>query len=162
AQFRHRGSCLVGPYVCFGKPRFTLAQHQSDLQKVVKLFQSRNYPAVRVRSDFDPLTSFDRRTRTVRFKLTIDPPRGLDVQFVGYDPGSITVEQLKNQLTFNQAGSTDDLEAAASARAIAAYLQERGYFDARVTWNHERFPIIDHLLYRIEQGATRAVRSVTF
>jgi len=161
AQFRHRGRCLVGPYVCFGKPRFTLAQHQGDLQKVVQLFQARNYPAVRVRSDFDPLTSFDRRTRTVRFKLTIDPRRGLDVEFMGYD-ASVTVEQLKQQLTFNQAGSTDDLEAAASARAIAAYLQSRGYFDARVTWNHERFPIIDHLLYRIDLGGTRVVRSVGF
>jgi outer membrane protein assembly factor BamA len=161
-QFRHRGRCLVGPYVCFGQPRFTLAQHQSDLQKVVQLFQARNFPAVRVRSDFDPKTSFDRRTRTVRFKLTIDPRRGLDVQFVGYDPNTVSVDDLKRQLTFNEAGSTDDLEAAASARAIATYLQSRGYFDARVTWNHERFPVIDHLLYRIEQGAARVVRSVTF
>ena len=162
AQFRHRGRCLVGPYVCLGRPRFTLAQHQGDIQKVVRLFQARNYPAVRVRSDFDPRTSFDRRTRTVRFKLTIDPRRGLDVQFVGYDPSTISVEQLKKQLTFNQAGSTDDLEVAASARAIAAHLQSRGYFDARVTWNHERFAVIDHLLYRIEQGGARVVRSVAF
>jgi len=162
-QFRHRGRCLVGPYLCiFGKPRFTLAQNQSDIQKVVQLFQARNFPAVRVRSDFDPKTSFDRRTRTVRFKLTIDPRRGVDVQFVGYDPSTVSVEQLKKQLTFNQAGSTDDLEAAASARAIAAYFQSRGYFDARVTWTHERFQVIDHLLYRIEQGAPRVVRSVTF
>lgn len=162
AQFRHRGRCLIGPYVCLGKPRFTLAQHQRDLQKVVRLFQARNYPAARVRSDFDPRTSFDRRTKTVRFSLTIDPRRGLDVQFVGYDPGTVSVEQLKAQLTFNRAGSTDDLEAAESARAIAAYLQSRGYFDARVTWNHERFHVLDHLLYRIEQGSTRAVRSVDF
>jgi outer membrane protein assembly factor BamA len=162
AQFRHRGRCLVGPYVCIGKPRFTLGQHQDDIQKVVRLFQSRNYPAVRVRSDFDPKTSFDRRTRTVRFKLTIDPRRGLDVQFVGYDPSTVSVEQLKKQLTFNQAGSTDDLEVAASARAIAGYLQARGYFDARVTWSHERFAFIDHLLYRIEQGGARVVRSVAF
>ena len=162
AQFRHRGRCILGPVLCFGKPRFTLAQYQSDLENVVKLFQARNYPAVRVRSDFDPRTSFDRRTKKVRFSLTIDPRRGLDVQFVGYDPNTVTVEQLKKQLTFNQAGSTDDLEAAESARAIAAYLQSRGYFDARVTWNHERFPIIDHILYRIEQGGTRVVRSVAF
>jgi outer membrane protein insertion porin family len=162
AQFRHRGRCLAGPYLCFGKPRFTLAQHQGDIQKVVQLFQARNYPAVRVRSDFDPATSFDRRTKKVRFKLTIDPRRGLDVQFVGFDPSTVTVDQLKQQLTFNQAGSTDDLEAAESARAIAAYLQTRGYFDARVTWTHERFPIIDHLVYRIEQGPARAVRSVEF
>jgi outer membrane protein assembly factor BamA len=161
-QFRHRGRCLVGPYLCFGKPRFTLAQHQADLQKVVQLFQARNYPAVRVRTDFDPATSFDRRTRTVRFNLTIDPRRGLDVQFVGQTPGTVSVEQLKQQLTFNSAGSTDDLEAAQSARAIAEYLQSRGYFDARVTWSHERFSVIDHLLYRIDQGASRTVRTVAF
>ncbi len=164
AQFRHRGRCLIGPWICIGKPRFTLAQHQADLQKVVKLFQSRNFPAVRVRSDFDPKlkTSFDRRTRTVRLRLTIDPRRGLDVQFEGFVPGTVSVDQLKGQLTFNEAGGTDEIEATESARAIATYLQARGYFDARVTWTHNRFETLDRVVYRIEQGAARVVRSVTF
>lgn len=162
AKFRHRGTCLIGPYVCLGKPRFSRTQHQGDVQKVVELFHARGYPAVRVRSDFDPLTSFDRRTRKVRFSLTIDQRRRLDVQFEGYNPSSVPLEQLKKQLTFDQASSTDDLEAVESARAIAEHLQARGFFDARVTWNRERFNVFDRLIYRIEQGATRAVRTVGF
>ncbi|HWU86074.1 MAG TPA: POTRA domain-containing protein, partial [Kofleriaceae bacterium] len=162
ARFRHRGFCLFGPYLCLGKPRFTRAQHQSDLQQVVELFHARGYPAVRVHSDFDPVTSFDRRTRKVRFAITIDQRRRLDVQFEGHDPSSISLEQLKQQLTFDRASSTDDLEAAESARAITEYLQSRGFFDARVTWNRERFNVFDRLIYRIEQGATRTVRTVGF
>ncbi|MGN6110845.1 MAG: POTRA domain-containing protein, partial [Kofleriaceae bacterium] len=161
-KFRHLGSCLVGPYVCIGKPRFTRSQHQADVQKVVQLFHDRGYPAVRVRSDYDPVTSPDRRTKKVRFGLTIDQRRRLDVVFEGHNPGSVSTQALRQQLTFDQASSTDDVEANASARAIAAYLQSRGYFDARVTWTRERFGVFDRLIFRIDQGETRSVRSVSF
>lgn len=162
AKFRHRGTCLFGPYACLGKARFTRTQHQADVQAVVQLFHDRGYPAVRVRSDYDPVASPDRRTNKVRFAITIDQRRRLDVVFEGYKPGSVSVAQLREQLTFDEASSTDDVEANDSARAIAAYLQSRGYFDARVTWTRERFAVFDRLVYRIDQGATRVVRSVVF
>jgi outer membrane protein insertion porin family len=162
AKFRHRGTCLLGPYLCLGKPRFSRTQLQGDIAQVVDLFHARGYPAVRVRSDFDPGMSVDRRTKTVRFGLTIDQRRRLDVQFEGYNPASVSLEQLKKQLTFDRASSTDEVEAAQSARAIAEYLQSRGYYDVRVTWNRERFNVFDRLIYRIDQGATRTVRTVGF
>jgi hypothetical protein len=65
----------------------------------------------------------------VPFTLTIDPRRKVEV-VRGPDPEAIAVDQL-TQLTFNDAGSADDVEAGQSAKAITKYLQGRGYFDAR-------------------------------
>ncbi|MBA3396633.1 MAG: BamA/TamA family outer membrane protein [Deltaproteobacteria bacterium] len=159
--FRHKG-CLLGQYVCvLSEARFTRAQHQADVQRVAELFHKAGYPAVRVRSDFRPEQSIDRRTKTVRFSLTIDQRRRLDVVFEGHS-ASVSTENLRKQLTFDEAASTDDVEASESARRIAAYLQSRGYFDARVTWTRERFGVFDRLIYRIEQGKTRNVRTIEF
>jgi outer membrane protein insertion porin family len=160
-KFRHLGTCLLPKLICYGTPRFSRAQHQSDLQAVVELFHARGYPAVRVRSDYEPAQSIDRRTKKVRFSVTIDQRRRLDVVFEGQDSG-LNTNDLRKQLTFNQASSTDDVEANDSARAITAYLQSRGYFDARVTWSRERFGVFDRLIYRIDQGSSRNVRSVRF
>ncbi len=160
-KFRHP-KCLIGKRICWGILRFTRAQHTLDVQAVVDLFHDRGFPAVRVRSDFDPGMSIDRRTHTVRFSITIDPRRRLDVVFEGdRSPSDPT---LRKQLTFNKAASADDVEANDSAKALAAYLQSRGYFDARVTWTRERFsdPEFDNLIFRIEQGKSRVVRSVLF
>ena len=156
--FVHERQCVFG--YCWGIRRFTRAQHTIDVQKVVQLFHANGYPAVRVRSNFDPAMSIDRPTRTVRFDLAIDPRRKLDVVFEGHRPGSVSNEELKGQLTFNKASSIDDVEAAASARAIASLLQSRGYFDARVTWSRERFPVFDRVIFRIDQGQGRSVKSV--
>ena len=157
-KFKHR-TCLFGIVGC-SVNRFTRAQHQLDLQAVAKMFKDRGYPAVRVTSDFSPERSIDRRTKTVRFKLTIDERRRLEIWFEGYDTERIKEEDLRKQLTFNEASSGDDVEANASAGAIASYLQSRGYFDARVTWIKERFGPLDKLVFRIEQGKRRSVESV--
>ena len=79
-----------------------------------------------MRTDFDPLTSFDRRSRTVRFTITIDTRRKLDVHFEGVDFDVISDEDLRAQLTFNEAASSDDVEANESAKALTAHLQTLG------------------------------------
>jgi outer membrane protein assembly factor BamA len=82
-KFEHK-RCLVGDdnFTCwFGIARFTRERFQEDLQAIAKLFQQRGFPAVRVRTDFDPVTSFVRRTHKVPITLTIDPRRKLDVAF---------------------------------------------------------------------------------
>ncbi len=164
AVFVHRGNCLVWGTICIDGPRFTTAYHKADLKKIVENYQKRGFPAVRVTDDFDAATktNYDRRSHTVSFTLTIDPRRQLDIQFEGNDTGSAPDEELRQQLTFNQAGSSDDVEAAESARAITAYLQTKGFFDARVTWNRERFPELDRVVYRIDQGGTRRVLEIQF
>jgi outer membrane protein assembly factor BamA len=143
----------------FGYKRFTRAQHAADVQAVIKKFHSLQYPAVRVRSS-EPVV--DRSTKTVEFSITIEPRRKVDVKFEGVDFN--LVEDLRKQLTFDQAQSADDLEAANSAKAIASYLQTRGLFDARVTWEREQFNDIgiDKLIFRITPGRRRVVREVTF
>ncbi|MBA3451801.1 MAG: BamA/TamA family outer membrane protein [Deltaproteobacteria bacterium] len=162
SKFRHTSFCIVGKgRLCFGSARFKRTRHQADIQAVVELFRQRGYPAVRVRTDFDPMTSFDRRTKNVNFTITIDQRRRLEVVFEGHSE-AVTIDNLKKQLTFDQAASADDVEAHESAKALAAYLQGRGFFDARVTWTRERFEPFDRIVFRIDQGATRQVRSIQF
>jgi len=159
AYFKHHGTCLFGQHFCFGRPRWQRQQQAADVQKVIQRFHALQYPAVRVRSS-DPL--IDRSTHSVEFTLTIDPRRRVETVFEG--DFTVPVDQLDAQLTFNDAQSADDVEAAASAGKITAFFQSRGNFDARVTWRREQFPDagFDRLIYRIAQGRERTVRSVTF
>ncbi|HEY0189851.1 MAG TPA: POTRA domain-containing protein, partial [Kofleriaceae bacterium] len=151
--------------------RFTRQSHLEDIQKVVKLLQKRGFPAVRVHTSFeqDPAGSFNRATHKVDFQVYIDPRRRIDLVFEGNDPDSVTEEQLREQLTFGAASSSDDVEATNSAHAIVAYLQSRGWFDAHVTWSRERFQnprdpaaSFDRITFQIEQGNRRAVRAIAF
>ncbi len=158
--FQHR-SCFLRK-ICIGTKRFNRTDLSADVQEVVKKFHKAGYPAVRVRTDFDPLTSFDRRSKKVRFTVTIDARRKLDVYFEGYDRNAIKEEELHKQLTFDTAASSDDVEANESAKALTAFLQSKGYFDARVTFSRERFDPYDRVTFRIEAGKTRDVQQVAF
>ena len=165
-QFQH-DTCLT----CFGASRFTRSRHLEDIQRVIELFQRRGYPAVRVHTSFeqDPQGSFNRATRAVDFTVTVDPRRRLEVLFQGNDPDSLSEDQLRDHLTFNQAASSDDVEAANSARSIVSYLQSRGWFDAHVTWTRTPHQDArdsqgswDSVLFQIEQGRQRPVRAIEF
>ncbi|MEZ4367259.1 MAG: POTRA domain-containing protein [Kofleriaceae bacterium] len=160
ATFRHR-RCLVWP-VCWGNSRFTRAQLRADVERLTQLYQRRGYPAARVQSDYDPRVHVRRDTKTVDFTIIIDQRRQLDVVFEGNDPEAFPDATLRDQLTFNQAASSDDLEAADSAAAIAAYYQRRGRFDTQVSWSRERFTTFDRIVFRIDAGPARTIRSVTF
>lgn len=150
--------CVIAGKICVDA-RFTKLTHTAGLEKVTELFHRKQYPGVRIVSS--PLFP-DEATNTIKFKLTIDPRRKVDVVFEG-DQGASN-EILRKQLTFDKAQSADDVEAEQSARAITAYLQTRGYFDAKVTWYRAQFPDanFDRLVYRISQGSTRSVRGVIF
>jgi outer membrane protein assembly factor BamA len=160
-QFRHK---TVLDFV-FGAARFTRARHIEDIQHVVELFQRRGYPAVRVHTSFEqePASAFNRRAHTVDFTVTIDPRRRIDVRFEG-SPESVTDDQLRGQLTFNAAASSDLVEVNNSARAIVSYLQSRGWFDAHVTAISERSqnPPLDTITFQLELGRQRPVRSIQF
>jgi outer membrane protein assembly factor BamA len=162
--FQHENFELAG--LKLGTSRFTRTRHQEDLQKVRELFHKHGYPAARVQSSFnDPegaRTSFDRLKRCVNITLTIDPRRRVDIRFVGNNRDSSPDEWLRDQLTFDKAGSVDDAEATASARAIVDALQQRGMFDARVSWARERTDVVDILTFYVEQGKGRDVNAVEF
>lgn len=160
--FRHDRFCVPLLPWCIGEARFRREQHQKDVQTVIDMYRRRGgYPSVRVRTDFDPQTSFERRSKRVNFTITIDQRRKVETVFEGYSE-ALKLDELRAQLTFDQAQSADDVEVAESARALTAFLQSKGYFDARVTWTRERFERFDRVIFRIEQGETRPVRSVTF
>jgi outer membrane protein assembly factor BamA len=163
AQFNH--DCTL----CWRSARFTRTRYQEDVQHVIELLQKRGFPAVRVHTDYEtvPASCFNRATHGVDLKLTVDPRRRLDLRFEGNDPDSVTEDQLREHLTFNEALSTDDVEATNSATSIAAWLQGRGWFDAHVTWTRERYQngrdpqaSFDRITFQIEQGRQRPVRRV--
>ncbi|MEO8840902.1 MAG: POTRA domain-containing protein [Kofleriaceae bacterium] len=142
--------------------RFTRTQHQEDLIAVRDKVHKLGYPEARVTSSFDPQLSFDRRTHTVNLTITIDPRREVDVRFDPSDIGGVSQDDLRKQLTFDAAGSADDVEAASSARALVGFLQARGYFDARVTFERNRLPEFDRITFYLTAGPSREVSSVTF
>lgn len=160
--FMHARSCLPLVPVCFGTARFTRATHQADVQRVVARYHQLGYPGVRVQSDFDPATSYDRARKVVNVTIRIDERRQLDVQFEGHDPDRISEARLRELLTFNAAGSSDDVEVEASAAALTSYLQTRGYFDARVTWQRKREATFDRVVFRIEAASPRRVANIVF
>ncbi|HEX5059734.1 MAG TPA: POTRA domain-containing protein [Kofleriaceae bacterium] len=174
AMFVHE-RCLVGSYGCFlGPARFTRAQYQADLQKLKEKFQhDYNYPGVRITSS-ELAASIDRKHGRVNPVLTIEQRRQVFVDFTGQDSDRVSDSQLRDQLTFYDAGAADDVEAAESARALTTYLQTRGFFDARVTWTRERVDIeprpgtrdtgthFDKITFVIDAKDTRRVQSVQF
>jgi outer membrane protein insertion porin family len=164
-MLRRRNLCeslLGGRCPGFARTRFTRAEHQAALQAITQLFRNRGYPAVKVTSDFDPATSFDRRRNAVDVTVSIDQRRYIDVVFEGNDKDAVSDENLRKRLTFTEAASADEYEAQASAAAIQAYYQSRGNFDAIVTWSRESFRAFDRLIYRIDEGPRRRPTAPTF
>ncbi len=154
---------------CWLRKRFSRSQHQADIQRLTELYQKRGYPAVRVQTDYNSRTSFDRTTKKVDFTVRVDERRRLAVEFEGNDARLFSDDTLAAQLTFDDASSADDFEVSASATAIQRYYQQRGWFDAAVTWERERVRLedgragersIDQIRYRIDAGQQRQLRGV--
>ncbi|CAN5919173.1 hypothetical protein BH11MYX2_BH11MYX2_29380 [soil metagenome] len=159
--FRHPAHCLLGEsnVTCWGIKRFTRAQHQMDIQRVVEEYQAHGYPSVRVRTDYDPATSPNRRSHKINIKVSIDQRRKFDHVYEGNE-GVAKIDELDGQLTFSAAASADDVEASSSAAAIAGFLQTKEYFDARVTWTRERLDLFDRIVFRIDAGNKRQVNKL--
>ena len=139
---------------------FSLQGLKSRLQKVARLYQRNGYPAVRVRTDFDPATSVNHIDKQVEFQLFVNERRKIAVLFEGSFPSLLTESKLRSLLTFNDEGSYDDVEA--SAAAIRSYLQSRGYFEANVVYQRERLPFLDNVIFTIDAGAYLTVAATSF
>ena len=148
ARFRHGQICVLGS--CLFE-RFSLQNLNQDVEKVESLYKKRGYPAVRVRTDFDPNNpaSFDRKDRRVEFTVLVNERSRMDVVFEGNDPDSFPAESLESLLTFDVEGSYDDVEIIASADAIRRHYQSRGYFEANVTAERVDLPVADGVIVRV-------------
>jgi len=170
--FKHKCNVQILSLCITGKPGYSRSQYQKDIQTLKQRFHDLGYPGVRVVST-DPRASIG-ADRTVNPVLTIDQRRRVQPEFIGFDPDVIPEEELRKQLTFNDAGSADDVEAAASAKELTTYLQKRGFFDAKVTWTRERKDVEaqagnnlpglheDIIRFYIDAGVSRHVVSVQF
>lgn len=159
SQFRHNKFCLFYR-ACFGQARFSRSQLQTDLDAIVAFYQARGYPGVKVSTDFDPLTSFDRKTKTVDLTVTIDERRPIDVVFRTPTGVALPEEALRKQLTFNEAASADDYEMEQSAAKIRRYLQGLGYFDVFVNPTKVRLSVVDRIVFDIDLGPKRRIDAV--
>jgi outer membrane protein insertion porin family len=168
-----RKRCVLGDRLCLEGGTFTREQFQKDLQTLKEAFQKRGYPAVRIQAG-DLQLAVDRDKEIVNPELRIDQRRQVEVRFEGHDRAGLPAAELRQVLTFDKAGAADEVEAAASARALASWLQERGHFDARVTWTRERIDVeprpgskdpgvhLDRFTFHLEPGKQRRVQSVQF
>ncbi len=163
--------CLL--FVCYGTAPFSRARFQEDIGELKQKFQTRGYPSVRVIAS-DPRLAINRNNNVVDVVVTIDQRRSIDVLFEGHDRDVVPDDQLRKQLTFDIAGSADDVEIGESAKALTTYLQTRGYFDAHVTWTRERIDTeprpntqdagvhLDRIIFRVSMGPRRRVAQVQF
>lgn len=173
ANFKHDRRCIIAAIgLCIGGG-FSRVDYQDDIKSVRERLQTLGYPGVRIQAS-DPSSTIDRTKHTVNPVISIDPRRRVEVEFVGVDRDLFSESSLRKQLTFNAAGSADDVEAADSAKALTDYFQTRGYFDAHVTWARERIDQeprpntnevgvhFDRVRFVIDTGSARRVASVEF
>lgn len=144
----------------FGKGRFRRESLGLALEAIEGLYRRRGFPSVQVSSNYSSAQSFDRNKKSVAFTVSIQERRQVEVVFTGSNRYSANT--LLSKLTFNDARSADDIEAAASALSLAAFFQEAGYFDTQVYWTRERGTERDKLIFRIAEGPRRRLARVLF
>ncbi|HEY3357596.1 MAG TPA: outer membrane protein assembly factor BamA [Polyangia bacterium] len=155
--FHHRAWYTLG----ITEEPFTTTQLKDDLRRVLKRYQAAGFPAVRVRSDFDPEHSIDRRRGEVRLGVHVHEGRHLELVFKGNQ--NLAAADLKAALTFDEAGSYDEYEIEDSARKLRDLYQSKGYFKAKVTWKRTRLGDRDlRVTFAIVEGPRLKVRGVDF
>ena len=160
-KFRHCRLQLL-TVICFGERRFSRSQLNDDVKAVVELYKRRGYPGARVRTDFSPGRSFKRNTKTVELLVTVIERRKVHVIFEGNDIDKCPDDKLEPLMTFDDEGSYDDVEVAASAAAIRRYYQGRGHFEAHVTAERISFKQLERVVVSIDEGPVLKVRDVEF
>jgi outer membrane protein assembly complex protein YaeT len=146
-------------HCCLWGGRFSLARLREDARKAEEKLRARGYPAARVTAEFDPERDIDQRRHRVILPVKVTERRKVDVQFIGNR--AIPDKELEEQLTLFADGAYDDIELTQSARALQKYYQQRGFFEARVTWERRRQgPTLDQVSFLVVEGPELRVRSV--
>ena len=161
-KFRHPAHCLPAEIYCWGRLASSARSTSSTSSRSPSCSTGAGFRRCAVRTDFDPVTSFDRRTKRVNVTVTIDTRRQLDVRFEGYNEDSVTDEQLRKQLTFDQAASSDYVEADDFGEEPHRVPPGPRLLRRARDLVAERFEKLDRLVYRIDQGQTRRVKKMEF
>src|SRR5262249_25943823 len=144
-------------------------QLEKDRDALLEKYQKLGYPGARVRLSYDPATSPDRATDTVRFGVDIEERKRLTVRFEGVHAKG--EDGLREVLTFNSAGATDDFEAQNSAEAIRSSYQGDGRFTTTVLFERTRLAPSeqcpdckphDEILFHVDEGPEQPIRGIRF
>jgi hypothetical protein len=134
---------------------------RQDLSQLVMRYRRLGFPGVRIQDDFDPSTSLDRQAKNVRLGIAIKERKYIEVAFEGNR--SRSAGNLQDVLTLVPHGAYDDVEAAASARAIEHDYHERGHMLVKVTWRRVKLSEqSDRLVFTIDEGPKLKVRGISF
>jgi outer membrane protein insertion porin family len=140
---------------------FRLVVLREDEHALVERYRGSGFPGVRVRDDFDPQTSVDRKNKQVRLNLEVRERRHIEVTFEGNR--SRSSGSLLDALTLLTHGAYDDVEASESAAALESTYHEHGHMLVRVVWRRERISEdSDRLVFVIDEGPELKVREVSF
>ena len=116
--------------------RFSLQRMRDDARSAEQVLKKRGYPAARVVPEFDQRRDADAARRRVTLPVKVSEKRRVDVKFVGNR--AVSEKDLRDQLTIFTTGAYDEIELTESARSIQRYYQQRGYFEAKVTFRRRR------------------------
>jgi outer membrane protein insertion porin family len=155
-----RGAPIVGPLL---RRPFTVERLTTGMQALLDRYHDLGYIAARVRNDFDPGTSPDRRRHRVDLDVTVRERR--HVHLVFEQDGEVLAKPaaLREVVTLFESGSYDDIELEQSAREIEHHYQLDGYFLARVRTERTRVGADDErIVFRIARGPKLKVRGVHF
>jgi outer membrane protein insertion porin family len=142
--------------------RFHSDQVEKDVVKVVRLYQERGYPGVRVHTDFGR-ASFKRNKKAVDFTVFIRERRRIEVIFEGHD--AFGEMRLRAQLSFDEERAYDDVEMERSAQALRRFYQSEGYFEATVVAERASFrtdDAFDRIVFTVDEGPRLKVKNVSF
>jgi outer membrane protein insertion porin family len=146
-------------HCCFFWGRFRLQDLRDDARRAEELLHARGYPAARVTSQFDEGRDLDRQTYRVRLPIKVVERRKVEVAFVGNR--ALSDRDLREQLTIFATGAYDDIELNESARAVQRLYQQRGFFEAKVTWTRRHLTeAVDQVSFLIVEGPELRVREV--
>ncbi len=155
-------------HCCFRWGRFYIQRMRDDARELEKTLHERGYPGARVTPEFDFKAHADAQNRRILLPVKVVEKRRVDVKFVGNR--SVLDRDLKNALTLYSAGAYDEIELAASARAVQRLYQQRGFFEAKVSFQRRRVFTdekdaqrgIDEVTFLISEGPELRVRAVDF
>ena len=116
--------------------RFSLARMREDAHRAEQVLKDKGYPAARVLPEFDVQRDADPERRRIILPVKVAEKRRVEIHFVGNRYAS--EHELREQLTIFRTGAYDEIELAETGKALERFYQQRGYFEAHVSFRRRR------------------------